>query len=97
MKVLSKIILKNPPFFPQATDKNSDMVAIYANSSSASNKKSEKKENDELHYEEIDFSRLQMGNMTKEHSNNGPQTVYAEIQMTGRNNKKTVEQMDKQI
>ncbi|XP_048030604.1 B-cell receptor CD22-like [Megalobrama amblycephala] len=77
----------------QATDKNSDM-AIYANSSSVSNKKSEKKENDGLHYGEIDFSRLQMGNMTREDSNNGPQTVYAEIQMTGRNNKKTVEQMD---
>ncbi|XP_051738774.1 sialoadhesin-like isoform X3 [Ctenopharyngodon idella] len=81
----------------QATDKNSDMVAIYANSSIANSKKSEKKETDDLHYGEIDFSKLQTGNMTREHSNNGPQTEYAEIQATGRNNKKIIEQMDKQI
>ncbi|XP_039522628.1 sialic acid-binding Ig-like lectin 7 [Pimephales promelas] len=71
----------------QATDKNGDMVAIYANSSSAISKKSEKKETDDLHYGEIDFSKLQTGDMTREHSNNDPQTEYAEIQVTGRNNK----------
>lgn len=71
----------------QATDKNSDMVAIYANSSLAISKKSEKKETDDLHYGEIDFSKLQTGDVTVEHSNNGPQSEYAEIQVTGRNNK----------
>ncbi|XP_056110017.1 B-cell receptor CD22-like [Rhinichthys klamathensis goyatoka] len=71
----------------QATDKNSDMVAIYANSSIPISKKSEKKETDDLHYGEIDFSKLQTGDVTREHSNNGPQTEYAEIQVTGRNNK----------
>jgi len=74
-------------YFPQATDKNGDMVAIYANSSTAISKKSEKKETDDLHYGEIDFSKLQTGDMTREHSNNDPQTEYAEIQVTGRNNK----------
>lgn len=63
------------------------MLAVYANSSIATSKKSEKKETDDLHYGEIDFSILQMGDMTREHSNNDPQTEYAEIQEVGRNNK----------
>ncbi|XP_067291317.1 myelin-associated glycoprotein [Pseudorasbora parva] len=71
----------------QATNRNSIMVATYANSSIAISKKSEREETDDIHYGEIDFSKLQTDNMTRKNSNDEPQTEYGEIQVTGRNNK----------
>uniref|UniRef100_A0A8C1GYE4 Si:dkeyp-28d2.4 n=1 Tax=Cyprinus carpio TaxID=7962 RepID=A0A8C1GYE4_CYPCA len=68
----------------QAEDKNRDTTAIYTNNATAISKNDEKKETDELHYGEIDFSKLQTGHKTREHSNNGPETEYSELQVTER-------------
>uniref|UniRef100_A0A673LRI4 Si:dkeyp-28d2.4 n=1 Tax=Sinocyclocheilus rhinocerous TaxID=307959 RepID=A0A673LRI4_9TELE len=59
-------------------------------------KNGEKKETDDLHYGEIDFSKLQIGHKTREHPNNGPVTEYAEVQVTERKRQiNSVQQMDK--
>ncbi|XP_050953675.1 sialic acid-binding Ig-like lectin 7 isoform X2 [Labeo rohita] len=68
----------------QAEDKNRDEMTVYANNAIVISKNGEKKETDDLHYGEIDFSNLQTGNKTREHSNNGPETEYAELQVTER-------------
>ncbi|XP_016345537.1 myelin-associated glycoprotein-like [Sinocyclocheilus anshuiensis] len=80
----------------QAEDKNRDTMAIYANNATVISKNGEKKETDDLHYGEIDFSKLQTGHKTKEHSNNGPETEYAELQVIERKRQiNGAQQMDK--
>lgn len=80
----------------QAEDKNRDTMAIYANNSTVISKNCEKKETGDLHYGEIDFSKLQMDHKTREHSNNGPDTEYAELQVTERKKQiNSTQQMDK--
>ncbi|KAF4095966.1 myelin-associated glycoprotein-like [Onychostoma macrolepis] len=80
----------------QAEDKNRDMVATYANNAIVISKNCEKKETGDLHYGEIDFSKLQTGHKTREHSNNDPETEYAELQVTERKRQiNGAQQMDK--
>ncbi|KAK2869937.1 hypothetical protein Q8A67_024329 [Cirrhinus molitorella] len=71
----------------QAEDKNIDMKAVYDNNAIVISNNCEKKETDDLHYGEIDFSKLPMDNKTREYSNNGPDTEYAELQVTERKRK----------
>uniref|UniRef100_A0A671NPQ0 Si:dkeyp-28d2.4 n=1 Tax=Sinocyclocheilus anshuiensis TaxID=1608454 RepID=A0A671NPQ0_9TELE len=79
-----------------AEDKNRDMMAIYVNNDIVISKNGEKKETDDLHYGEIDFSKLQLGHKTREHPSNGPVTEYAEVQVTERKRQiNSVQQMDK--
>ncbi|XP_026093259.1 uncharacterized protein LOC113065936 isoform X3 [Carassius auratus] len=68
----------------QAEGKNIDMMAIYVNNDIVISKNGEKKGTDDLHYSEIDFSKLQTGHKTREHPNNGPVTEYAVVQMIER-------------
>ncbi|XP_052398373.1 myelin-associated glycoprotein-like [Carassius gibelio] len=68
----------------QAEGKNRDMMAIYVNNDIVISKNGEKKGTDDLHYSEIDFSKLQTGHKTREHPNNGPVTEYAVVQMIER-------------
>ncbi|XP_016099861.1 myelin-associated glycoprotein-like [Sinocyclocheilus grahami] len=80
----------------QAEDKNRDMMAIYVNNDIVISKNGEKKETDDLHYGEIDFSKLQIGHKTRKHPSNGPATEYAEVQVTERKRQiNSVQQMDK--
>lgn len=72
--------------FPQA-DKNSDTVAIYINNAIVISKKNEGEETADLHYGEIDFSKLQAVHTTREFSNNAPQTEYAELRVTEKKTK----------
>uniref|UniRef100_A0A673LLV4 Si:dkeyp-28d2.4 n=1 Tax=Sinocyclocheilus rhinocerous TaxID=307959 RepID=A0A673LLV4_9TELE len=82
--------------FGFCSDKNRDMMAIYVNNDIVISKNGEKKETDDLHYGEIDFSKLQIGHKTREHPNNGPVTEYAEVQVTERKRQiNSVQQMDK--
>ncbi|XP_059380452.1 sialic acid-binding Ig-like lectin 7 isoform X2 [Carassius carassius] len=68
----------------QAEDKNRDTMDICTNNVTAISKNGEKKETDDLHYGEIDFSKLQTGHKTEEHSNNVSETEYSELQVTQR-------------
>ncbi|XP_052451644.1 sialic acid-binding Ig-like lectin 7 isoform X2 [Carassius gibelio] len=68
----------------QAEDRNRDTMAICTNNVTAISKNGEKKETDDLHYGEIDFSKLQTGHKTEELSNNVSETEYSELQVTQR-------------
>ncbi|XP_001920051.2 myelin-associated glycoprotein isoform X1 [Danio rerio] len=70
----------------QAMDKNSDAVAIYANNGFVISEKNEK-ETADLHYGEIDFSKLQTSHATREFLSNEPPTEYAELQVTEKKTK----------
>ncbi len=71
-------------------------MAIYANNASVISKNGEKKETDDLHYGEIDFSKFQTDHKTREHSNNEPETEYVELQVTERKRQiNGAQQMDK--
>lgn len=72
--------------FLQAMDKNSDAVAIYANNGFVISEKNEK-ETADLHYGEIDFSKLQTSHATREFLSNEPPTEYAELQVTEKKTK----------
>ncbi|XP_051537771.1 B-cell receptor CD22 [Myxocyprinus asiaticus] len=70
----------------QAVDSNTDMAAIYSNTTLTITKKSEisEKKNNELHYGEIDFSKLQTDHMTKKENIKDPETEYAEVHVSER-------------
>ncbi|XP_043082373.1 myelin-associated glycoprotein [Puntigrus tetrazona] len=65
----------------QAEDK---MMDIYANNATVLGMNDKKKETGDLHYGEIDFSKLQRGHKTREHLNTGLETEYSELQVTER-------------
>uniref|UniRef100_A0A672LC06 Si:dkeyp-28d2.4 n=1 Tax=Sinocyclocheilus grahami TaxID=75366 RepID=A0A672LC06_SINGR len=80
----------------QSSEDVQDMMAIYVNNDIVISKNGEKKETDDLHYGEIDFSKLQIGHKTRKHPSNGPATEYAEVQVTERKRQiNSVQQMDK--
>ncbi|XP_026056879.1 myeloid cell surface antigen CD33-like [Carassius auratus] len=68
----------------QAEDRNRDTMAICTNNVTAISKNDEKNETDDLYYGEMDFSKLQTGHKTEEHSNNVSETEYSELQVTQR-------------